>query len=118
MRVKSLTPPLPSVLPMTATTSSAVNCPALIRFSRPLASCTDLSSTFATSIAIVISSTHPRRAFPAQHFLVAFAAVDHRQWRRALRAQGRPLPGRGVVVDIDAVGIFAVGEHDAIDVAC
>src|SRR5262249_45786438 len=53
MRVKSLTPPLPSVLPMTATTSSALNCPARMRSSRPEASCTCLSTTFATSIAIV-----------------------------------------------------------------
>src|SRR5206468_4077997 len=52
MRVKSLTPPLPSVLPMTATTSSAANWPARIRSSRPEASCTCLRTTFATSIAI------------------------------------------------------------------
>src|SRR5262245_4463242 len=52
MRVKSLTPPLPSVLPMTAITSSAVNCLALMQSSSPLASWTVFSSTFATSIAM------------------------------------------------------------------
>jgi hypothetical protein len=45
-------PPLPSVLPMTAITSSAVNCPRAMHASSPEASCTVLSSTFATSIAI------------------------------------------------------------------
>src|SRR6058998_32982 len=55
-RVKSLTPPLPSVLP-TATTWSAVNWPARMRSSRPEASCTLLSSTFATSTAIVSVSS-------------------------------------------------------------
>ncbi len=54
-RVKSLTPPLPSVLPTTATTWSAVNWPARMRSSRPDASCTLLSSTFATSTAIEVS---------------------------------------------------------------
>ena len=52
MRVKSLTPPLPSVLPTTAMTSSAVNCPAAIRCASPLASWTFFNSIFATSIAI------------------------------------------------------------------
>src|SRR5206468_2820192 len=56
-RVKSLTPPLPSVLPTTATTWSAVNWPARMRSSRPEASCTLLSSTFATSTAIVSVSS-------------------------------------------------------------
>ena len=55
MRVKSLTPPLPSVLPMTAITSSAVNRPAARHASRPDASCTLLSSTFATSMDIALS---------------------------------------------------------------
>src|SRR6267143_5857649 len=59
MRVKSLTPPLPSVLPMTATTSSALNWPARIRSSRPEASCTCLRMTFATSIAIARTSSAP-----------------------------------------------------------
>jgi hypothetical protein len=35
MRVKSLTPPLPSVLPMTAMTSSAANCPLRMQASMP-----------------------------------------------------------------------------------
>ena len=56
MRVKSLTPPLPSVLPTTATTWSAVNCPARMRASMPEASCTVLRITFATSIAMFASS--------------------------------------------------------------
>jgi hypothetical protein len=37
----------------TAITSSAPNLPAEINASRPLASCTVFSSTFATSIAII-----------------------------------------------------------------
>ena len=52
MRVKSLTPPLPSVLPITAITSSAANWPLAMQASRPDASLTVFSSTFATSIAI------------------------------------------------------------------
>jgi hypothetical protein len=44
MRVKSLTPPLPSVLPTTATTPSAGIVPSLIKPARPEASLT-LSST-------------------------------------------------------------------------
>ena len=52
MRVKSLTPPLPSVLPMTAMTSSAENCPFLIAASMPEASCTFFNSTLTTSMAI------------------------------------------------------------------
>ena len=52
MRVKSLTPPLPSVLPITAMTSSAANWPLAMQASRPDASLTVFSSTFATSIAI------------------------------------------------------------------
>ncbi len=50
--MKSLTPPLPSVLPITATTSSAANCPFRIAWSRPEASCTDFNSTFNTSMAM------------------------------------------------------------------
>ena len=53
MRVKSFTPPFPSVLPTTATTWSALNWPARIAASRPEASCTFFSSTFTTSVAIV-----------------------------------------------------------------
>src|ERR1700738_643417 len=56
MRVKSLTPPLPSVLPMTAITSSAVNCRAARHASSPDASCTLLSSTLATSTDIALST--------------------------------------------------------------
>ncbi len=52
MRVKSLTPPLPSVLPMTAITLSALNCPLRMQASTPEASCTFFNSTLATSIAI------------------------------------------------------------------
>ncbi len=52
MRVKSLTPPLPSVLPITAMTSSALNCPLRMQVSMPEASCTFFNSTLATSIAI------------------------------------------------------------------
>src|ERR1700730_11017938 len=56
MRVKSLTPPLPSVLPMTAITSSAVNCPAAGHAYSPDAYCTLLSSTLATSTDIALST--------------------------------------------------------------
>src|SRR2546422_5444299 len=62
-RVKSLTPPLPSVFPTTATTWSAVNWPARMRSSRPEASWTLLSSTFATSTAIAgVSSLSVERS--------------------------------------------------------
>src|SRR5881628_1094516 len=62
-RVKSLTPPLPSVFPTTATTWSAVNWPARTRSSRPEASWTLLSSTFATSTAIAgVSSLSVERS--------------------------------------------------------
>src|SRR5262245_10795751 len=60
MRVKSFTPPLPSVFPMTAITSSAPNCPRAMHASSPEASCTVLSSTFATSIANSPSSRAAR----------------------------------------------------------
>ena len=52
IRVKSLTPPLPSVLPTTAMTSSARNCPAAMAWVSPLASWTLFSSIFTTSIAM------------------------------------------------------------------
>src|ERR1700722_400744 len=55
MRVKSLTPPLPSVLPMTAMTSSALNWPFLIAASMPEASCTFFNSTLATWMAIAFN---------------------------------------------------------------
>src|SRR5262245_26476463 len=119
MRVKSLTPPLPSVLPMTAITSSAVNCPALIRSSTPLASCTVLSSTFATSIAILSPdpSAHPRRALAAQHLLVALTAVDHWQ-RRTARAQRHPQLGRRRRIDTIPVGFASLRQNNPIAVAC
>ena len=65
MRVKSLTPPFPSVLPMTPMTSSALNSPLVMPFSRPEASDTDFNSTLRTSIAIVflpyVGAAHPSR---------------------------------------------------------
>src|SRR5262249_40566585 len=54
MRVKSLTPPFPSVFPITPMTSSALNSPSVMPFSRPEASDTDFNSTLRTSIAIVL----------------------------------------------------------------
>src|SRR5581483_9300051 len=99
MRVKSLTPPLPSVLPMTAITSSAANWPFLMHSSTPPASCTVFNSTFATSIAIPPFSpclSHPRLAFAAQHFLESVAAVDHRP-RRALGPDRLPFSPRRVL---------------------
>src|SRR5712672_2081100 len=52
MRVKSLTPPLPSVLPITATTSSAPNTPALMHAAMPEASITLFNSTLVTTMAM------------------------------------------------------------------
>src|SRR6185295_9380978 len=56
MRVKSLTPPFPSVFPMTPMTSSALYSPPVMPFSSPEASDTDFNSTLRTSIAIVFAS--------------------------------------------------------------
>src|SRR5215472_15125029 len=118
IRVKSFTPPLPSVLPMTAITSSAVNWPRAMQASSPEASCTVLSSTFATSIAIRPSPSrlcvHSRRAFAPHHPFVARPAVDHRRRRSTLRAQIGPQLCRRRRIEIVAVGSRAGAQHDAI----
>src|SRR5688572_25314945 len=101
MRVKSLTPPLPSVLPTTATTSSAVNWPARMRSSRPDASCTLLSSTFATSTAIV-------RLLVARSARLAVAQIDSGEDDRAL---GDHLPVRRHVQQVEDVVEHADDEH-------
>src|SRR5262245_23377647 len=105
MRVKSLTPPLPSVLPITATTSLAANWPARMRSSSPEASCTVLSSTFATSIAILA-------LLPVCHFGITRPAVDHGGRSRALRSHSRAqLNGRH---GIDGIAIGRIDEHNAV----
>src|SRR5262249_16750807 len=118
MRVKSFTPPLPSVLPMTAITSSAVNWPRAMQASSPEASCTVLSSTFATSIAIPPYpsplSVHARPAFAAPHPSVARPAVDHRRRRSTLRAQIGAQLCRRRRIELIAVGGRAGAQHDAI----
>ena len=79
MRVKSLTPPFPSVLPMTPMTASALNRPLVMPFSRPEASDTDFNSTLRTSIAIASCLTLARRirrgcrAIPYPRPIVDFA---------------------------------------------
>ena len=60
-RVKSFTPPLPSVLPTTAITSSAANTPWSMRAARPEASLTLSSTTLRTSMAIVTPLHRPGR---------------------------------------------------------
>src|SRR5215471_13438599 len=118
MRVKSFTPPLPSVLPMTAITSSALNCPRAMQASSPEASCTVLSSIFATSIAIrprlLRLGVHPRRTFAPRHPFVTRPAVDHRPRRSTLRAQIGPQLCRRRRVEIIALGRRAAAQHDAI----
>src|SRR5262249_37454740 len=112
MRVKSLTPPLPSVLPMTATTSSAVNCPLAIQASRPDASLTVFTSIFATSIAIASNAPEPRFCFAAQHDGESRAAVNHFRGRtRPTKIAAQP---RGRVrVDLETGTV----QHDAVVVA-
>ena len=86
MRVKSLTPPLPSVLPITATTESAAMRPVAISASRPDASVTDPISTFATSMAMSSPlpaarrrplSSGPGGAAPGLGFGDDAPALDH-----------------------------------------
>src|SRR5215831_2310402 len=118
MRVKSFTPPLPSVLPITAITSSAANCPRAMHASSPEASCTVLSSIFATSIAIRPHPSclvaHARRAFAPHHPFVTWPPVDHRRRRSPLRAQIRPQLCRRRPIEIIAVGRRAGTQDDAI----
>ena len=78
MRVKSFTPPLPSVLPMTAITWSAANCPRTMHASSPEASCTFLSSIFATSTAITISSLAYARAVSLNRMLLTQPGPEFR----------------------------------------
>ena len=54
--MKSLTPPLPSVLPITASTSSAANTSSSSSLASPLASVTLLIATLWTSTGLVIGS--------------------------------------------------------------
>ncbi len=81
MRVKSLTPPLPSVLPMTAITSSAANCAGVDALLQPGGILhgleLDLRDLDRHACCLLPSLRHARRAFAAQHLLVAGAAVDH-----------------------------------------
>src|SRR5258707_8740754 len=118
MRVKSFTPPLPSVLPMTAITSSAANWPRAMHASSPDASCTVLSSIFATSIAIrphpLCLVAHARRAFAPHHPFVTWPPVDHRRRRSPLRAQIRPQLCRRRRIELIAVGRRAGTQDDAI----
>src|SRR6195256_1200614 len=120
MRVKSLTPPLPSVFPITAMTWSAVNFPLPIRSSTPLASCTVLSSTFATSIAIGhilrcrISLSHSRQVLAAQHLFISVPAVNHRQRALARLAQIASPQQRRRLVDPGLFGGTILCEHHAI----
>src|SRR5260370_11469712 len=116
MRVKSFTPPLPSVLPMTAITSSAANWPRAMHASSPDASCTVLSSIFATSIAIrphpLCLVAHARRASAPTDPFVTWPPVDHRRRRSPLRAQVGPQFGRRGRIELIAVGRRA-GTQDA-----
>src|SRR3989441_7189107 len=102
-RVKSLTPPLPSVSPVPATPWSAVNWPARMRSSSPVASWTLLSSTFATSTAIpcVSSLSVERSRFHADPVLCR--QVDSQDC--ALRVSASPL---------DHGGSRIVGGHAAL----
>ena len=106
MRVKSLTPPLPSVLPITAMTCRRGT-------GRPDASLEpggilhglqfdlgDFNRHSAAILSVLACScrSHPRPVFAAQHLFIALAAVNHR--RRAcalglqLGAQRLPSPPR------------------------
>src|SRR5258708_12850345 len=118
MRVKSFTPPLPSVLPMTAITSSAANWTRAMQASSPEASCTVLSSIFATSIAIrphpLCLVAHARPAFAPHHPFVTWPAVDHRRRRSPLHAQIRPQLCRRRRIELIAVGRHAGTQDDAI----
>src|SRR5271166_6633479 len=112
MRVKSLTPPLPSVFPMTAITSSAVNCPAARRTSRPDASCTLLSSTLATSIDIV------RSAFLSPpHPFVALAAIDYCKGRATSSAQILAQLRRLHEIDLEFPAARGLDQYHAVRVA-
>src|SRR5207253_2932454 len=117
IRVKSLTPPLPSVLPMTAITSSAVNCPPAMHASNPEASWTVLSSIFTTSIAILcFSGLHARRTRAAQHLFVPRSPVDHRERRGAPGAQCGAHRRGGRCVDVAGL-TGCIREHHAIVIA-
>src|SRR3989442_3890693 len=102
-RGRSLPPPLPAVFPTTATTWSAVNWPARMRSSRPEASWTLLSSTFATSTAIAgVSSLSVERS--RLHADAVFCReVDSQDC--ALRVSASPL---------DQGGARIVGSHAAL----
>src|SRR3954471_18137131 len=126
MRVKSFTPPLPSVLPITAMTWSAVNWPWRIQASSPEASCTLFSSTLATSMAIPLcprffclpsGRARPRHHLAADHLLVAFAAIDDRPLLAAagleLRPQGKGRP----FVERDRVRAYPRRQHNAVIIA-
>src|ERR1700704_6200446 len=126
MRVKSFTPPLPSVLPITAMTWSAVNCPLRIQASSPEASCTLFSSTFATSMAILLfprlfcvpsGRTRPRHKLAAEHLLVAFAAVDDRPVLAASGLKPGPQCRRRLLVERERVCARCRHQHNAVIVA-
>src|SRR6266446_2095169 len=105
-RVKSLTPPLPSVFPTTATTWSAVNCPARMRSSRPEPSWTLLSSTFATSTAIVcVSLLSVERAR-----LYADAAFDREVDSQDRTGGARVVGGHVALADVGLDVLVTEGE--------
>src|SRR4029077_9073634 len=126
MRVKSFTPPLPSVLPITAMTWSAVNWPWRIQASSPEASCTLFSSTFATSMAILLlprlfclpsGRTRPRHHLAAEHLLVAFAAIDDRPVLAAAGLELRPQGKGRRFVERERVRAYPRRQHNAVIIA-
>src|SRR6202011_60349 len=115
MRVKSLTPPLPSVLPITAITSSAANVPALMHASIPEASITVFNSTLETTIAMPSNSLRGRALF--QHFEIARSAIDHAIRRTTFAAHFVAQRSGRSRIDPPLVRIAAGDEHDAVGVA-
>src|SRR4051794_5142391 len=126
MRVKSFTPPLPSVLPITAMTWSAVNWPWRMQASSPEASCTLFSSTLATSMAIPLcprffclpsGRARPRHHLTADHLLVAFATIDDRPVLAAPVLELRPQGKGGRFVERERVRAYPGRQHNAVIVA-
>src|SRR5687767_1768675 len=92
MRVKSFTPPLPSVLPTTAITSSACIVPARISASRPEASCTVILALL--QLFLDAEDSRSRRARVARP---ATALVDQHE-----ELEQHAVEGFGVL-DVDGV---------------
>ena len=76
IRVKSLTPPLPSVLPTTAITPSAPKTPSSISSAMPDASTTLSSTTLRTSMAIRLLPCVSRSLHRTQPDMRICAAKD------------------------------------------